>query len=256
MATEWRLTTPVSTGPVTRPSITDNNIALSFRPGLNPPVGRACRAGAPGSGQVTCSGPLYTKLRRSRPLIHPGSDRKQRVDHPIRFPGLPTHPALLWEGRLKFLYRIPAGATGAPSSSRLSTSTSPGILEHWLPGYAAVPAGTCSSCPSRARPPATRRISRRSGRACGASRAPRRYTRRGDARPRCYATCSKWSRWRVLAAGTRRRSWPSSRRPSSSIASSNLVRRSNKCETGTKPGSLDSTQVEQEHSQRLDSFVR
>ncbi len=64
VATEWRLTTPVSTGPVTRPSITDNNIALSFRPGLNPPVGRACRAGAPGSGQVTCSGPLYTKLRR------------------------------------------------------------------------------------------------------------------------------------------------------------------------------------------------
>ena len=40
----------------------------------------------------------------SRLLIHPGSDRKQRVDHPIRFPGLPTHPALLWEGRLKFLY--------------------------------------------------------------------------------------------------------------------------------------------------------
>ncbi len=32
-----------------------------------------------------------------------GSDRKQRVDQPIRFPGLPTHPALLWEGRLKFL---------------------------------------------------------------------------------------------------------------------------------------------------------
>ncbi|MEE8607729.1 MAG: hypothetical protein V3S55_09000 [Nitrospiraceae bacterium] len=27
----------------------------------------------------------------SQPLIHPGSDRKQRVDHPIRFPGLPTH---------------------------------------------------------------------------------------------------------------------------------------------------------------------
>ncbi len=28
------------------------------------------------------------------------------------------------------------------------------------------------------------------------------------------------------------------------------------CETGTTPGSLDSTQVEQEHSQRLDSFLR
>ncbi len=42
---------------------------------------------------------------RSRPLIHPGSDRKQRVDHQIRFPGQSTCPALLWEGRLKFLYR-------------------------------------------------------------------------------------------------------------------------------------------------------
>ncbi len=41
----------------------------------------------------------------SRPLIHPGSDRSQRVDRHIRFPGLPTHPALLWEGRLKFLLR-------------------------------------------------------------------------------------------------------------------------------------------------------
>ncbi len=25
------------------------------------------------------------------------------MDRHIRFPGLPTHPALLWEGRLKFL---------------------------------------------------------------------------------------------------------------------------------------------------------
>jgi hypothetical protein len=31
----------------------------------------------------------------SRPLIHPGSDRKQRMDHPIRLPGRSTQATLL-----------------------------------------------------------------------------------------------------------------------------------------------------------------
>ncbi len=49
---------------------------------------RACRL-------VALALPDPGRATGSRPLIHPGSDWKQRVDHPIRFPGRSTQASLL-----------------------------------------------------------------------------------------------------------------------------------------------------------------